>query len=114
MPGMDGIELLRRIKEIQPDADVIMITAHGSIQTAVEAMKLGAYDYFCKPFDPDELSLLMERICANRALRNKNRTLREQLIEHQETMIEGFVAQSEVMQKVGRLSKKSDLHPLRY
>lgn len=100
MPGMDGIELLSRIKEIQPDADVIMITAHGSIQTAVEAIKRGANDYLCKPFDPDELSILMERIVSNRALRDENRALKEQLIEHQETMIEGFVAQSEAMQEV--------------
>ena len=47
MPGMDGLELLGKLKEKQPDADVIMITAHGSIQTAVEAMKLGACDYLC-------------------------------------------------------------------
>ena len=68
MPGMDGIELLGRIKEVQEDANVIMITAHGSIQTAVEAMKRGACDYICKPFDPDELSMMTERVSANQAL----------------------------------------------
>ena len=84
MPGMGGIELLGRIKEIQTDANVIMITAHGSIQTAVEAMKRGACDYICKPFDPDELSLMTERVSANQALKNENLVLREQLMEQQE------------------------------
>ena len=100
MPGMDGLELLARLKEKQPDVDVIMITAHGSIQTAVEAMKRGACDYLCKPFDPDQLSLLMERVIASKALRDENIALREQLAEQREAIFEGFVAQSEIMQKV--------------
>jgi len=100
MPEMDGLELLPKLKHLQPAADVIMITAHGSIQSAVEAMKSGASDYLCKPFDPDELSLLMERLMINKSLRAENEALREQLIERQEIIIEGIVAQSEVMQKV--------------
>lgn len=100
MPGMNGLEVLGKLKELQPDADVIMITAHGSIQSAVEAMRLGACDYLCKPFDPDQLSLLMERIMASKALRNENEALREQLMEHRETLFDGFVVQSEVMHKV--------------
>jgi DNA-binding NtrC family response regulator len=100
MPGMDGIELLARLKERQPDVDVIMITAHGSIRTAVEAMKRGACDYLCKPFDPDQLSLVMERVIASKALRDENIALREQLAEHREAIIDGFVAQSESMQNV--------------
>ncbi len=100
MPGMDGLEFLARLKEKHAEASVIMITAHGSIQTAVEAMKRGASDYLCKPFDPDELSLLMERILSNRALRDENLALREQLMEQHEIVFGGFVAQSEVMHKV--------------
>jgi len=100
MPGMGGIELLGRIKEIQPDASVIMITAHGSIQTAVEAMKRGACDYICKPFDPDELSLMTERVSANQALMNENLALREQLMEQQETSFEGIVVESEALREV--------------
>ncbi|MDH3956135.1 MAG: sigma-54 dependent transcriptional regulator, partial [Desulfobacteraceae bacterium] len=100
MPGMDGLELLARLKERQPDVDVIMITAHGSIQTAVEAMKRGACDYLCKPFDPDQLSLLMERVIASKALRDENIALREQLAEQREAIFDGFIAQSETMQKV--------------
>ena len=100
MPGMDGLELLGKLKEKQPDADVIMITAHGSIQTAVEAMKLGACDYLCKPFDPDQLSLLMERVMASKALREENQVLKEQLMERRESLWEGFIAQSDAMHQV--------------
>ena len=100
MPRMDGIALLSRLKEQQPDAQVIMITAHGSIHTAVEAMKLGASDYLCKPFDPDELSLLMERIMLSKSLRDENIALREQLIDHREAMHHAMVIHSDAMQKV--------------
>jgi two-component system response regulator HydG len=100
MPGMDGIEVLAKIKEVQNDATVIMITAHGSIQTAVEAMKRGAVEYLCKPFDPEELSLLLERVAANKALREENRALREQLYEQQETILDGFIAQSSAMHEI--------------
>jgi DNA-binding NtrC family response regulator len=100
MPGMGGIELLGRIKEIQPDANVIMITAHGSIQTAVEAMKLGACDYICKPFDPEELSILIERVSANQALKDENVVLREQLMEVREKTFEGLVVESDALREV--------------
>ena len=100
MPGMDGIELLKRIKEHQPDALIIIITAHGTIQTAVEAMKRGASDYICKPFDPEALTLVMERLAATKALRDENTALREQLMAHREPGFEGIVAQSEAMRAV--------------
>ncbi len=100
MPGMGGIELLSRIKEMQPDANVIMITAHGSIQTAVDAMKRGACDYICKPFDPDELSLVIERVSANQALKDENIALREQLMEKQEATFEDLVVESEALREV--------------
>lgn len=100
MPGMDGIELLSRLKEDQPDALVVMITAHGSIQTAVEAMKLGASDYLCKPFDPDELSLVMERVLTTKALQDENLALREQLMDHQDSLHNTMVIHSEPMLKL--------------
>lgn len=100
MPGMDGIELLSRLKERQPEALVVMMTAHGSIQTAVEAIKRGAMDYLCKPFDPDELSLLMGRIQAQKSLREENISLREQLIEHRDDFYDVFIVQSEVMRRL--------------
>ncbi len=61
MPGMDGIELLTRVKENYPETLVIIITAYGSIESAVEAMKIGATDYLLKPFKPDQLTLVMEK-----------------------------------------------------
>ena len=61
MPGMDGMELHRRIKTIQDKAIVIIMTAFASVETAVEALKDGAYDYICKPFDPDQLSILVAK-----------------------------------------------------
>ena len=100
MPGMDGIELLSRLKEYQPDAVVIMMTAHGTIQTAVEAMKRGAMDYLCKPFDPDELSLLMERLLAHKVLRDENIALKEQVIERHEGFSDVFLIQSDPMRRV--------------
>ncbi|MBI9087417.1 MAG: sigma-54-dependent Fis family transcriptional regulator [Desulfobacterales bacterium] len=100
MPGMNGIELLTRIKEEQPEAIIIIITAHGTIQTAVDAMKRGASDYICKPFDPEELSLIMDRVAATKALRDENTALREQLLERLDSGFEGVVAQSKAMQKV--------------
>ncbi len=100
MPGMDGIELLSRLKEQQPEAMVVMMTAHGSIQTAVEAMKRGAIDYLCKPIDPDELSLLMQRILTQRSLREENISLREQLIEQHEGFYDVFIIHSDSMRKI--------------
>jgi DNA-binding NtrC family response regulator len=68
MPKIDGVEVLRRIKEGHPDVDVIMITGLSEIGTAVQAMKLGAFDYLPKPFDPDELKLVIHRALERRQL----------------------------------------------
>jgi len=100
MPGMDGLQLLSEIKARQPDAEVIMITAHGSIDSAVEAMKRGAADYLCKPFDPEELSLLMERVSATRTLQKENASLDEQLLVPPQAAWGGIIGQSEAMQAV--------------
>ena len=62
MPGMDGIALLRQVKAQYPETTVIIITAYGSIESAVAAMKIGAMDYLLKPFKPDQLSLVMEKV----------------------------------------------------
>jgi DNA-binding NtrC family response regulator len=62
MPGMDGLEVLHRVREIRPDIRVIMITAYGTVESAVEAMKLGAVDFLQKPFDPDEVRELVSRV----------------------------------------------------
>ena len=62
MPGMDGMEVLRRVREIRPDIRIIMITAYGTIESAVEAMKLGAVDFLQKPFNPEEIRELASRV----------------------------------------------------
>ena len=62
MPGMDGMEVLRRVREIRPDIRIIMITAYGTIELAVEAMKLGAVDFIQKPFSPEEIRELVSRV----------------------------------------------------
>jgi len=101
MPGMDGIELLKRIKEDQPDIIVVMITAHGSIESAIEAMKAGAGDYLMKPFDPEELELLVEKLVQTKKLIDENRWLREAF--EGSSRFHDLVGQSEGMQKVFRL-----------
>ncbi|MBI5855675.1 MAG: sigma-54-dependent Fis family transcriptional regulator [Nitrospirae bacterium] len=79
LPGMSGLDLLRLGKERSPLTEVIMITAHGSVETAVQAMKLGAYDYLLKPFAMDELLMTIDRATKMLALRQENVELREQL-----------------------------------
>ncbi len=68
MPGMDGMEVLRKVREIRPDIRVIMITAYGTIESAVEAMKLGAVDFLQKPFDPEEIRGLVSRVIDRESL----------------------------------------------
>src|SRR6056297_3408233 len=79
MPKMNGIELLRRVKESKPDLDVIMITGLQEIDTAVEAMKLGAFDYLPKPFDPDELQRVVDRAFERRRLLQENLNLKTEV-----------------------------------
>jgi DNA-binding NtrC family response regulator len=79
MPGMDGLELQRRLRRIVPETVVIMITAHGTIETAVEALKAGAYDYVTKPVDPDELSRVVGKAIEHRRLASENLRLRAKL-----------------------------------
>jgi len=79
MPGMDGLEVLKKVKEINPQIDVIMMTAYGTIETAVDAMKSGAVDYITKPIELDELSILINRISERRTLIRENQILREKL-----------------------------------
>ena len=98
MPGMDGIELLKRVKEDLPDVIVVMITAHGSIESAIEAMKAGASDYLMKPFDPENLQLLIQKLAQVKTLVDQNRWLREAY--EGKSRFQDLVGQSEVMQKV--------------
>ncbi|MFA6241812.1 MAG: response regulator, partial [Candidatus Hydrogenedentales bacterium] len=77
MPEMDGVELLRQAKRIRPDLDVVVMTAYATVKTAVSAMKEGASDYLAKPFDKDELLLVVERTLERGNLRRENTQLRE-------------------------------------
>jgi two-component system, NtrC family, response regulator AtoC len=77
MPGMSGLECLRRLRELDPEVPVIMLTAHGTVQTAVEAMKLGAFDYVLKPFDVEAMEMIVRRALEVHQYRLENRYLRE-------------------------------------
>jgi DNA-binding response OmpR family regulator len=81
MPGIDGIEVLRRVREIHSDIRVIIITAHGTIDSAVEAMKLGAVDFLQKPFAPQEIREIVSRVIARDELEEKEDLDYESLVE---------------------------------
>jgi DNA-binding NtrC family response regulator len=77
MPGMSGLELQKKIKEIQPDSTIIIITAFASVESAVEAMQSGAYDYLSKPFDPDYLALMVRNIIERKKLKDETASLKK-------------------------------------
>jgi two-component system NtrC family response regulator/two-component system response regulator HydG len=79
MPGMDGIELLSRVKQIRPDTMVVLMTAYGTVKTAVRAMKLGAEDYLSKPIDVEELEVVLQKTIEKKRLLSETRALRERL-----------------------------------
>jgi len=77
MPGMSGLELQKKIKEIQPDCTIVIITAFASVESAVEAMQNGAYDYLSKPFDPDYLALMVRNIIERKKLKEETASLKK-------------------------------------
>ncbi len=101
MPNMDGLEVLQRAKEAHPDLDVIMVTGLSQIDTAVRAMKLGAFDYLPKPFDPDELKLVVERALERRRLMRENQDLKSEVSS--KYRFENIIGSSPRMQSVFRL-----------
>ncbi|HPT31498.1 MAG TPA: sigma-54 dependent transcriptional regulator [Prolixibacteraceae bacterium] len=100
MPGMDGLEMLRRIKALRKEAIVIMMTAFATVDTAVQALKDGAFDYVTKPFDPDDLSHLIRNASRQISLTEENRQLKEQMVSLEN--VENLVGKSEAMQQVLR------------
>ncbi len=98
MEGISGLDVLRHVKENDPDVAVVMITAYGSIPTAIEAMKRGAYDYMLKPFDPNELGVLIEKIIRYQEQTREMQFLREEVKER--TRFESMIGQSKPMQAV--------------
>ena len=84
MPGADGFEVLKAVSETSAEVGVIVITAFADVKSAVEAMKCGAYDYLAKPFDPDELLLVIDRFLKQKSLGEENKILRGRLAEHEQ------------------------------
>jgi DNA-binding NtrC family response regulator len=103
LPGMDGMELQHRIKSIDPNATIIMITAYATVDTAVKSLKEGAYDYVTKPVDPDYLSHLVSNVIKQRCLFSENIQLKEQIQELYE--IDQIIGESLAMLKVFDLIK---------
>ena len=98
MPEMDGVETLRKIKDVRPDQTVIMLTAHGTIENAVEATKLGAFDYLTKPSSPEEVDVKIQQALNFPILSIKDRVVKS---KHPETChFEGMVGTSKAMQDV--------------
>jgi nitrogen regulation protein NR(I) len=104
MPGIDGLEVLRGISEQKLNTQVIMVTAFGSVQTAVEAMKMGAFDYVTKPFVMDELLIVVQRALGISRLHRENLMLKMQLKRKYD--FKGLIGDSPQMQKVYELIEK--------
>jgi DNA-binding NtrC family response regulator len=105
MPGMDGLELLHGIRERDEALPVVLLTAHGSERVAVRAMKAGAYEYVSKPFDVDEMALVLERAAEARALRTQSRRLRaEQAIGRR--IVGASAPMRRLLDAVGRVAGK--------
>ncbi len=102
MPGMDGLTLLEKIRDKDPEMDVIIITGFGSIESAVEAMRKGASDYVTKPFNLEELNLKIGRVLEKKRLENENTALKISLGIDQEFP---FIAKSRTMQRVVEVIK---------
>jgi DNA-binding NtrC family response regulator len=98
MPKMDGLELLGKIKEMRPQTQVVIITAFATVNTAVQAIKIGAYDYLVKPFNPEELSLLIKRLVESQNLLKEISHLRKEL--QKQYQFYDLISKSAAMQKV--------------
>ena len=104
MPGMDGMDLLRRVRQASPETQVIVITAFGTIEMAVEAMKAGAFEYVTKPFNRDELSLAVRKALRLKSLERDNARLRREV--ERKYGFENIVGDSPQLQQVFRLIEK--------
>jgi two-component system response regulator AtoC len=104
MPGTDGIEFMRRLRALDERIPVVVLTAHGTVEAAVEAMKLGAVDFIAKPFDVDALELIIQRSLAMSRYRMENRYLREQV--ERTPRFEDIVGDSPPMRQVFDLIEK--------
>lgn len=98
MPGWDGLMVLQKLKELNPEIDIVVMTAFGSIENAVSLMKAGAYDYIIKPIDLDELENTLGKIKERKYLISENKLLKEQLQDR--FSFEGIITQNSLMQNV--------------
>jgi two-component system NtrC family response regulator len=98
MPDITGLEVLEQVKKINPEISFVIVTAYGTVENAVKAMRLGAYDYLSKPIDLDELDLMIGRIIENKNLKSENELLKTQLKEKHK--ISSIVSQSPKMEEV--------------
>ncbi|HMN49659.1 MAG TPA: sigma-54 dependent transcriptional regulator [Ignavibacteriaceae bacterium] len=105
MPDKTGLEVLETVKEINPEISFVILTAYGTIENAVKAMRLGAFDYISKPVDLDELDLLLERIIENKNLKSEILLLKNQLKE--KFKIDSFMSQSPKMEEVLSIAARS-------
>ncbi|MFO0581416.1 MAG: sigma-54 dependent transcriptional regulator [Anaeromyxobacter sp.] len=103
MPGMDGLQVLEEAKKLQADLAVVIMTAYATVDTAVTAMKAGAYDYLVKPFDPEEMSLMMQKIVSQQTLVRENTVLRQAL--KKEFRFRDLLSKSPAMQSVFELAR---------
>ncbi len=112
LPGAGGLDALHRIKERRPEAVVVVVTGYGTVQSAVQAMKAGAYDYVTKPFSVDELKMLLERVASHLKLKSENRLLREKVKSKQG--FGGIVGRAPEMEKLYRIIAKAanSVHPV--
>jgi len=104
MPRMDGLAFLREIKKTEIEATIIVMSAYGTVDIAIEAMKLGAYDYISKPFKPDEIILTLRKAEEREQLRRENQLLRKEVAR--EYSFENIVSKNEKMQKIFDVIKK--------
>jgi len=106
MPGMDGLTLLNRTRELRPDAQIVIMTAHGTMETAIQAMQQGAYDYLAKPFDLDEALLLAERAMTAQRLTQEVSSLKTGLKEVWEfgALVGRHPTMQEVYKAIGRIA----------
>jgi DNA-binding NtrC family response regulator len=100
MPGMDGLEMLRRIKSLKPDSIVIIMTAFATVDTAVKALKDGAYDYVTKPFDPDDLTHLIRNAAKQILLTDENENLKKKVVSLEN--VEDLIGNSDAMKDMLR------------
>jgi DNA-binding NtrC family response regulator len=105
MPEMDGLQLLQESKRIRPETEVVVMTAHASVETAIRAMKEGATDYLSKPFDKEQLFMVVKKVLEKRDLKQQNEHLRK--LVHDTVALGNIIGNSELMQQVFDITRRA-------